>query len=157
LFVPLMWMVVVLQEQANVALIVEDSGVMDALRRSWQVVMAKPGNYALMGLILILGVGLAALFVIGLPMLPVFVPMVIGFIVGDQGAINTGMILSGICFVLYLPILLALVGIMRSYVISSWTLSYLRWAGMKPALVVPPFQPRPTEPLPDPTIRAFSK
>lgn len=150
LFIPLMWAVVVVQEQANVALIVEDTGILDALRRAWQVVMSKPGNYVVMGLVLILGVGLLALLVIGLPMLPVLVPMIIGFIVGDATAINTGLILSGVCFVIYLPILLALVGLMRSYTITTWTLSYLRWSGgtmVKPAVIAPTSETRPAPPV----------
>jgi len=156
LFVPLMWAVVVVQEQANVALIVEDIGILDALKRAWQVVLSKPGYYLVMGLILFLGVGFLGMLVIGLPMLPVFVPMIIGFIISDQAAINTGLILSGICFVVYLPFLLALVGLLRSYVVTSWTLTYLQLAGpasIKPAVVLPPSEPAATPPeetLPDP-------
>ena len=156
LFVPLMWAVVVLQEQANVALIVEDIGIIDALKRSWQAVLAKPGNYLVMGLILILGVGLLAALVIGLPFLPIILPMIIGFIANEQAAINTGLILSGICFAIYLPVLLALVGLMRSYIITSWTLSYLQWADPapeKPVTILPPVEPvatPPVEQIPDP-------
>jgi hypothetical protein len=155
LFIPLMWAVVVLQEQANVALIVEDIGIIDALKRSWRAVVAKPVNYLVMGLILILGMGLVALVVIGLPMFLVFIPMIIGFIVNDQAAVTTGLILSGVCCLAYLPIMLALIGLLRSYTITSWTLSYLRWA--EPALtkseILPPAWPDETtspEPLPDP-------
>lgn len=165
LFVPVMWAVVVVQEQANVALIVEDISILEALKRAWQVVISKPGTYLVMGLILILGVGLLAMLVIGLPMLPIFVPMIIGFIISDQAAINTGLILSGICFVAYLPFLLAMVGLLRSYIITSWTLTYLQLAGqalLKPAVVLPPSEPAavlplseskaepPVEPIPDP-------
>ena len=171
LFVPLMWMVVVLQEQANVAMIVEDIQILEALKRSWQVVVSKPANYLVMGLILILGVGLLGILVIGLPMLLVFIPMIIGLIAGEQAAINTGLIFSGVCFVAYMPFLLAVVGIMRSYIISSWTLSYLEWRGTamdkpvsappKEPVAVPPEAPAaepaspPTaepdpEPIPDP-------
>lgn len=159
LFVPLMWMVVVLQEQANVALIVEDIKILEALKRSWQVVVSKPANYLVMGLILILGVGLLGLVIIGLPMLLVFIPMIIGFMVNEQAAINTGLIFSGVCFVAYMPFLLAVVGIMRSYIITSWTLSYLQWRGtaMDKPVIVPPIEPaaapaaKPTpEPIPDP-------
>jgi hypothetical protein len=85
----------------------------------------------------------------------VFIPMFIGFIVNDQTAITTGLIMSGVCFVAYLPFLLVLVGILRSYIITSWTLSYLSWASpaLKKAVVVTPSEPvavPPAEPLPDP-------
>lgn len=163
LFIPLMWAVVVLQEQANVALIVEDISIMDAIRRSWKVVIAQPGNYLVMGLILILGLGLLGLLIVGLPLFFVFIPAIIGLIVNQQTTINAGLVMSGLCFAAYLPFLLVLVGILRSYTITSWTLSYLRWSGPRlPKPVVPPsgkqvaeLPEKPadtssTEPIPDP-------
>lgn len=160
LFVPLGWAIIVLQEQANVALIVEDISITEALKHSWQVVVSKPANYLVMGLILILGVGLLGLLIGGLPMLLVLIPMLIGMIINEQAAINTGLIFSGVCFAVYLPFLLVLVGIMRSYIITSWTLSYLRWSGKTPSkpAVMPPAEPadiRPDESVTEPTAEQF--
>jgi len=77
-------------------------------------------------LILMLGVGLIGGAVIGLPLLIVGAPAFAGFISGTAEAIRNGMLVSGVLFFIYLPILLLLSGILRAYTTSAWTLTYIR-------------------------------
>lgn len=132
LFVPAMWVVSVVIEQTNVALVVEDLKIGEALKRGWQVFKENVGNMIVMSLILFLGVGLIGGFVIGLPVLIVLTPAFIGGVSGTTDALRTGLIVSGLLFLLYLPVLLLLSGILRSYTSTAWTLTYMRLT-QKPA------------------------
>jgi hypothetical protein len=126
LFIPVMWAVYVVIEQANIALVVENLGIMDAIAHGWQVVRDNIGNMIVMSLILVLGVSLIGGIIIGLPLLIVAAPAVVGAVSGTTDALRNGLLVSGLLFLVYLPILLLLSGILRSYTSSAWTLTYLR-------------------------------
>jgi hypothetical protein len=126
LLIPVMWAVYVIIEQANVALVVENTDIIEAIKRGWQVVWRNIGSMIVMSLILILGVGLVGGIVIGLPLIIVAAPSIAGFAVGSAVAIRNGLIVSGLFFIVYLPFLLILSGILRGYTSSAWTLTYLR-------------------------------
>lgn len=126
LLVPIMWAVSVIIEQANVALVVENLSITDAIKRSWKVVWDNIGTMLVMSLILILGVGIIGGIIIGLPLLIVAAPAVVGVTTGTTVAIREGLIVSGLLFIVYLPFLLVLSGILRAYTSSAWTLTYLR-------------------------------
>jgi hypothetical protein len=126
LFIPVMWAVYVLIEQANIALVVENLGILEAIAHGWQVVKDNIGNMIVMSLILILGVSLIGGAIIGLPLLIVAAPAVVGAVSGTTDALRNGLLVSGLLFLVYLPILLLLSGVLRSYTSSAWTLTYLR-------------------------------
>jgi hypothetical protein len=126
LIVPALWIVYVIVEQANIALVVENLGITDAIKRGWQVFLDNIGNMIVMSIILILGVSLIGGAIIGLPLLVVAAPAVIGVTTGTTEAIRNGLIISGLLFIVYLPVLLVLSGIVRAYNSSAWTLTYLR-------------------------------
>jgi hypothetical protein len=125
LFIPVMWAVYVVIEQANIALVVENLGITEAIGRGWQVVRDNIGNMIVMSLILFLGVGLIGGAIIGIPLLIVGAPAVMGVVAGTSDALRNGLLVSGVLFLVYLPILLLLSGILRSYTTSAWTLTYL--------------------------------
>jgi hypothetical protein len=126
LILPIWWAVVVIVEQANVALVVENLGIIEAIKRGWQVVWSNIGNMILMSLILLVGVSLIGGAIIGLPMLVVAAPAISGAAIGTSDAIRNGLIASGGLFIIYLPFLLLASGILRSYTSSAWTLTFLR-------------------------------
>jgi len=126
LLVPAMWAASVVVEQANVALVVENLPVMEAIKRGWQVVRENIGSMIVMSLILMLGIGLIGGAIIGLPLLLVGTPAMVGFTTNTTDAIRNGLIVSGLFFVVYLPFLLLFSGIIRAYTSSAWTLTYLR-------------------------------
>jgi hypothetical protein len=126
LFIPAMWAVAVVIEQANIALVVENLGIIDAIKHGWLVVRKNIGNMIVMSLILILGVGLLGSIIIGLPFIIISAPAFIGAFSGTADALRNGMLISGLLFLVYLPVLLLLSGALRSYTSSAWTLTYLR-------------------------------
>jgi len=132
LIVPIMWFISIIIEQANVALVVENLSITQSIERGWKVVRDNVGNMIVMGLILIVGVSLIGGFVIGLPLLVVAIPAVAGIATGTSDAVRNGLILSGLFFIIYLPFLLLFSGILRAYISSAWTLTYLRLTN-KPA------------------------
>jgi hypothetical protein len=135
LIIPVMWAVSVIIEQANVALVVENIGIIEAIKRSWQVVWGNIGSMIVMSLILILGVSLIGGAIIGLPLIIVAAPAIVGFTTGTAEAIRNGLIVSGLFFMIYLPFLLLFSGILRAYITSAWTLTYLRLT-TKPSLPI---------------------
>lgn len=127
IMVPVFWMVSILIEQATVAIVVEDLGVIDSIKRAWQIVVQENlGSYAILGLILGIG-GAIVGFIFALPLFLTMIPIVGGLIAGE-GAIRAGVIAGGIIFLLYLPVLVILTGILQAYIGSAWTLAFRRAA-----------------------------
>jgi hypothetical protein len=124
--VPVSWAVMVIVEQSSIAIVVEDLGIMDGLRRGWEVVQANAGVIVVMWLVLVLGISLIGGFFIGLPLVLVAMPALVGWIVEGQRATVGGLVVAGLCLVGYLPILIVLNGVLRSYIESAWTLTFLR-------------------------------
>jgi hypothetical protein len=135
LLVPVMWVVSVIIEQANVALVVENLSITEAIKRGWQVAWNNIVTMLVMSLILILGASIIGGVLIGLPLLVVAAPAAVGAATGTTEAIRNGLLVSGLLFIVYLPVLLLLSGILQSYISSAWTLTYLR-------LTTKPLQPQ---------------
>jgi hypothetical protein len=117
---------------AQIAAVVENLGVSAALSRAWQIIQANLGSIIVLGLILIVLSGIIG-FVLALPFIAIVVPAVFGFIAlanGDAPALgNTSLIVAGLCFVIYLPILILLQGILQTWVTAAWTLAYEQFTG----------------------------
>jgi hypothetical protein len=151
LLVPVMWFIWVIVEQASIAIVVEDLGILDGLRRGWEVVRLNLGVMIVMALILVLGVGLIGGIIISIPMFVVAVPAMVGAFSGSGRGLWGGLALAGVCFIAYLPFLIVLRGILSTYIGTAWTLTYLRLAGQPPAQPVSLVEEvPPAEPIPDP-------
>lgn len=132
--VPLGWMATVIIEQANIALVVEDLNMLEALQRGWEVFRNNFGSMIVMALILVVGAAIVGLLM-ALPLIVAFIPFVIGIAGGaiweSGGIFSGGLAVAAIMFVLYLPVLMLLSGILRAYVNTAWTLTYLRLSGKR--------------------------
>jgi hypothetical protein len=139
ILVPLFWFATLVVEQANVAIVVDDLGIQAGAERAWELVRANVGPILLMGLILTIGIEWIAGTIIALPLVAVAAPLIPAVIFGGERALAAGLVLAGLCFLAYLPILLILGGILHAYMQSAWTLTYLRLQGRRaPAEVVEP-------------------
>jgi hypothetical protein len=139
LLVPVGIVIGLVVEQASIAIVVENLGIMDGLRRGWQVVKTNAGPMVVMWLILDLGIRGIVGIIISLPMILVFAPFLIGLFANAQQALQIGLVVSLVCCAAYLPVLLILSGILQSYVNSGWTLTFLRLT--KPAQNSPELVP----------------
>ena len=134
LIIPLSWLLYVLIEQANIAIVVENLGISEGWRRGWQVFKDNLGVMIVMGLILYVGVALIGGLIIGIPVVLFVLPALGAGLLGGQNAFGSGLLVAGLCFVAYLPVLILLNGILTGYIESAWTLTYLRLTGRKAAL-----------------------
>ncbi len=133
LLVPLAIAYNVYVEMAYVALVSEGLGVIEAINRGWQVFRNNLGNVAVIALILIIG-GLFVGILLGLPIILVFAPFLLGMLANTPDSQNSGLIISGICLVLALPVIILGNGILHSYLQSAWTLAYQQLSATKKKL-----------------------
>ena len=140
-------MVPVILEQSANAIVIENVGLIEGFQRGWNLVFKNLGVMIVMGLILVVVIGIISAVVLGLPLSLFILPPVIGAIIGGKQATYGGLATSAVCFVIFLPVLFIISGIIRSYVSASWTLTYLRLTGRPPYV-----EPEPAlEPGPTPT------
>jgi hypothetical protein len=143
------------------ALVLEDRGIRSALRRGWQLLRQRLGDVLVMGLILF-GLGLAWMLVLvpvfflllavaavsgGLPGLLVYA---IGSLVA-QGAAPwvAALIVAVPIFIVILAVPLAVLGgLQRTFLSSTWTLTFRELLALEAALPAPsPIPPAPPAPL----------
>jgi len=124
LFIPVGFVVGILIEQANRAIVLEDLSMLDGLRRSWEISRANIWALIVMALILF-GISLVLGIVIALPILIVVFPTIIAFAMGE-GQSFTPLYIALALICLYAPVSWALNGILTTYTQSAWTLTYLR-------------------------------
>lgn len=127
--IPVGWLVGVYLEQVNLALVIENLGISAGLQRGWKVFKHNLGTMILMGLILYLGVSFIGGLLIALPISLIVAPAMIAVMAGSQAVQQSGLVVAAICFVVYLPVLILLNGVLRAYIESAWTLTYLRLTG----------------------------
>jgi hypothetical protein len=121
LLIPLLWVLSVVIEQANVAIVLENLGIGDGFRKGWNVVRANLGPIIVMTLIIFIGSGVVG-FIIALPIIAAVVPLIF-----SAASNNTAPIwITVVCCAAYFPVLLVLSGILNAYVQSIWTLTYMR-------------------------------
>jgi hypothetical protein len=132
LLIPLLWYLGIVIRQANIALVVEDLDIIVALERGWNFAKENLANMIVMGIILLIG-GAVVGFVIGLPQVFSFIPMITGFITGDFftdiEALFRGISAVVVLQLIYLPIYLGLRAVLISYIESAWVLTYLENMG----------------------------
>ncbi len=126
LMVPVGWLIQIIVQQANIALIVEDLDIIIALQRAWDVFRENLGNLIIMALILGIG-GAIVGFVFAIPLIVIIFLAVISAVAGMAEAnIGSTLLIGGLAFVVYLPFLILLGGILQAYIQSAWTLTYLQ-------------------------------
>ena len=126
--IPLAWGVDAYIILAMVAAVEEGVGVFDAFRKAWETVRANLGPVIVMALILILGGGIFSA-VLGVPFIGVVVPAILGFALGSETSIYSGLAVSGLCLVVAIPIFIVLIGVLTTYTTGAWTLTYRRLIG----------------------------
>jgi hypothetical protein len=139
LMIPVFWAVWVILEQAYIAIVAEDRSAIEGLVRGWEVVKTRWEPMLIMALILIFG-GAIVGFIISIPLFIILFPLF--FMLGISGGSNMApLAIGGICFLIYLPVLILASGIIKAYVQSAWTLTFLRVTGSGPAAETVPAEP----------------
>jgi hypothetical protein len=111
-------------------------GVFEALGKGWATMRANFLPVALMALILFV-IGLVAGFILSAPLVLASLPLLaVAASQADQGMTAFIPLLG--CFVLYLPVMIVVGGILKTYVSSVWTLTYRRLTGAGLAAIAVP-------------------
>lgn len=125
LLIPFGWFVQIMLHLSTVAIVTEDKTIFAGIERAWQIFTHHFGNVVVMSLILGIGQIIIGLL-IGLPILLTPLPLLINFLISGSQSFIIGLVISGILFLVYLPVLILLSGVMKAYVLASWTLTFRR-------------------------------
>lgn len=122
----------IILDQAQNALILENKGIIESWVRGWNIVKSAWVTILFMAIIMSI-IGSIAGFIMAIPLITVIIPATIGITMNLEQGIPFPLTIAAGMFVLYLPVLLVLNGILQSYSQSVWTLTFLR-------LTAPPSQ-----------------
>jgi len=113
-------------EESQVAVIVDDLGVTDAIRRGWELVRANFWRIVLISLVVYLGISILSSIV----MLPLMSPFFFLPFLMDNGQFDlsprTMMLFMGGFSLLFIPVVAFVQGIGITFLKSTYTLVYLR-------------------------------
>lgn len=144
LLIPASWLITIIFEQVNIAIVLEDLNIPDGLKRGWEVFRENIGNMIVMSLILVVGGAIVGI-VIALPVILVMVPAAIGIIGGLSS--NSDLLFGGgiatalVCLAAYLPVLIVLGGILQAYIKTAWTLTYIQLTQPSDLEIIPEVEP----------------
>lgn len=110
---------------ANNALIIEDLTIGDALARAWELMRSRAGDIAVMAIILFVGTLIAGVL-ISIPIFALFLPAFFAVMGNGAQAADNALTLGIVAICIAIPAGMLLGGILRSYIESAWTLTYLR-------------------------------
>ncbi len=107
----------------TIAIVEDEKGIFKGIERAWEMITQNFGNVLLM--FLILGIGQLIIgLIIALPLVLVPAPLVISLISTGFRTVGVGLIISIILFAMFIPLVIFLSGVLRAYVLTSWTLTY---------------------------------
>ena len=129
---------------AQIAAVTENLSFVDALTRAWQVVQRNLAPVALLALLLVI-IAVVAGLLVALPLTIAIIPLTVAFVAyanGNAGTASVSALVAGLCFVLWIPVLIVVHGILQTWLISAWTLAYCQ-LGSQPGSAVAPAAPAP--------------
>ncbi len=128
LLVPVLIALSVVFDLTIVAITGENLGVIDALRRAWDVFRAHLGEIIGIGLIVTIGSAVVS-FIAGLPLFLIMLPIISNIMNNNTFAFNGFGQAALVLFILYLPILLAVRALITSYKDTTWSVTFRRLTG----------------------------
>lgn len=107
----------------TIAIVEEEKGIFDGIGLAWQVLTQNLGYVIVM--FLILGIGQLIIgLIIALPLVIVPAPLVINLMSTGFQTVGAGLVISIILFAIFIPLVIFLSGVLKAYVLTSWTLTY---------------------------------
>lgn len=123
LMYPLMYAAMVLMELAEAAIVVDGLGIMDALRKAWDLVRNNKMPVFIVTMILYFGLGMLSSVV----MVPFFIPFGFMPMLMLEGNLPSEVLwIAGICFTAFYPIVAVVQGIVLTMMKAGWAITYLR-------------------------------
>jgi hypothetical protein len=116
----------------QIGVVVDDLGVVDGIKRGWELLKANIGPVVIVGVLLFV-IGLAIGFVLVLPLVLIATPLFVAFMADPENPNMPLVIGSIVGFLCLLPFLWVLGGIINTWTYSVWTLTYRQITGNRPA------------------------
>ncbi|MBI3173772.1 MAG: hypothetical protein HYZ25_08635 [Chloroflexi bacterium] len=129
LIYPLMYAAIAVMELAEASMVVDGLGIMESLRRAWDLVLKNKMSVLLVALILYVGLGIISSIIV----FPIFMP--IGFLpmlIAEDVLPRSFLWILGIGYLIALPIMAFVQGIVLTMIKTGWTLTYLRLSPVPP-------------------------
>ncbi len=123
ILIPVGWIVSIILEQAQPAIILENLSMLDGFKRGLEIVKSNVLTFFVLALIVLIGAGIIS-FIIIMPIFLTIIPLILGAETLKQSLTPAYITLA--CCTLYFPILLFLNGILTAYIQSVWTITFLR-------------------------------
>ena len=146
LFIALIWFLQALVELTIVAMLGEDLEIIPAVKRAWGILTGNLGAVALMTGFLFVGQALLANLIFTPLTLLVLAPGFIGILIGTKAALTTGLLISGLGFLISIPLSLLFYSVVGTYLSTAWTLVFRRLTGRESGATTPPVEDAPQEP-----------
>ena len=134
------------------AIVLDNMGVVDSIRKGWEVFRANLGNIILLAIVMLVISSVIGL-IVGLVSAAVFVPVLLTGVIGavsDTGGFNIGagtIVLAAIAFVAVAIIAAVIGALFKAFNSTAWTLAYRQFTGNR-LLSTGSNTPPPTAPLP---------
>ena len=128
LLIPAMFLVYAFTTQGQVAILADDMGVTDALKRSWELIRGNFWGILLLSIVIYIGIWLINML-ISIPfMIPMYVDMfrMMESFDSMQAMQMNWMRSSVIWMLIYAPVYSLVQGISLTFIQSAWTVTYLR-------------------------------
>ena len=130
---------------AQIAAVTENLSFSEALAKAWQVVQANLVPVLIMAVILIV-IEVVLGFIFAIPFVIAVAPLLIAAGVAAAGgngqAVGATAIISGLCLIVWIPVVIVLQGILETWAISAWTLAYKQLSAA-PGSAMAPASPAP--------------
>jgi hypothetical protein len=139
LLLPVFLVAYALAELSKAAIIVDNLGTVDGLKRGWQTLKTNFWRVIVMGLILSLGIYLLSM-VLATPMyIVLFMPMFAAINSESIGIVEQSVGFITIAMAVVMPLYMAAIGILYVFVRNVWTLTYMRltWPSKEPISIEP--------------------
>jgi hypothetical protein len=128
ILIPISWVVAVVLEQAQIAVVLEDLNMLDGFKRGWDIV--KSNAVPILIMVLILGIGGTIISVIvALPIIVAFIPVLMGMETLRESL--TPLYISLACCAVYVPVLIFFNGVLTAYIQSVWALTFVQLTSPK--------------------------
>ena len=127
LMAPLMYLMMGIQDAAQIAVITEDMSVMDAIKHAFQVVREHVWKYILISLVIYFGGTILSTFIV----FPVMIPMFAAFPLIDAGSLTESQsagVIVGFMMCFFFPAMLFISSIIGALMKTALGLTYLRLA-----------------------------
>lgn len=123
LLIPVGWGARVLVHNASIALVDENLDVLQAIKRAWELTLQNFGP--LLVLHLVLGIiRFVAGLIISVPFIAAALPLLLTLRASTAGITAAAGLISGLLFLLLLPLLLAALGLLNAYELTARVLAF---------------------------------